>query len=84
MDAQSYLITEITPSSQEKILSSFCVYSLIFRSYGTQVLQEFLSHKKDADILHDCITDTDLQFEDFKVMVEDLRSSNEGSQTSWR
>ncbi|KAI6686460.1 hypothetical protein NL676_032373 [Syzygium grande] len=49
-----------------------------------KVLQEFLSHKKDADILHDCITDTDLQFEDFKVMVEDLRSSNEGSQTSWR
>ncbi|XP_030449492.1 transcription factor MYB88-like isoform X3 [Syzygium oleosum] len=49
-----------------------------------KVLQEFLSHKKDAEILHDCITDTDLQFEDFKVMVEDLRSSNEGSQTSWR
>ncbi|XP_030512268.1 transcription factor MYB124 isoform X1 [Rhodamnia argentea] len=49
-----------------------------------KVLQEFLSHKKDADVLQDCVTDTDLQFEDFKVMVEDIRSSNEESQTSWR
>jgi myb proto-oncogene protein len=49
-----------------------------------KVLQDFLNQGKDSDILGYKITEMDFQIEDFKDLIEDLRSSNEGSQSSWR
>ncbi|KAE8719778.1 UDP-galactose/UDP-glucose transporter 3-like [Hibiscus syriacus] len=49
-----------------------------------KVLQDFLNQSKENDTLRYTISDIDFQIEDFKDLLEDLRSSNEGSQTSWR
>ncbi|KAM7250556.1 hypothetical protein ACFE04_022439 [Oxalis oulophora] len=49
-----------------------------------KVLKEFLNRGKENDILSYTMPDFDLQFEEFKGLVEDLRSSTEGSQPSWR
>ena len=47
-----------------------------------QILQNFLSRTKENDIPKYVTSDIDLQVEDTKGSVEDLRSSNDGSQ--WR
>ncbi|KAI4328406.1 hypothetical protein L6164_020763 [Bauhinia variegata] len=47
-----------------------------------KVLQEFLNRNKESDIFKYKIPD--LQIVDLKDMVEDLKSSNEGSQPCWR
>ena len=52
--------------------------------YFMQVLQDFLNQSKESDILRYKISDFDFQFEDFKDLLDDLRSSNEGSRPSWR
>ncbi|XP_039040559.1 transcription factor MYB88-like isoform X2 [Hibiscus syriacus] len=49
-----------------------------------KVLQDFLNQSKENDTLRYTISDIDFQIEDFKDLLEDLRSSNEGSQPSWR
>ncbi|XP_031271015.1 transcription factor MYB124-like isoform X1 [Pistacia vera] len=49
-----------------------------------KVLQDFLNRSKENDILRYTISDIDFQFEDFKDLIEDLRSSNEESHPSWR
>ncbi|XVF43085.1 hypothetical protein PTKIN_Ptkin02bG0012100 [Pterospermum kingtungense] len=49
-----------------------------------KVLQDFLNQSKENDTLRFTISDIDFQLEDFKDLIEDLRSSNEGSRPSWR
>ncbi|KHG16275.1 Myb-related B [Gossypium arboreum] len=49
-----------------------------------KVLQDFLNQSKENDTFRYTISDIDFQIEDFKDLLEDLRSSNEGSQQSWR
>ena len=58
--------------------------SLIFTKYNFQALQDFLNQSKEWDILNYRFPDIDLQLEDFKDLVDDLRCCNEGSQQSWR
>ncbi|KAI3452820.1 hypothetical protein Pfo_009483 [Paulownia fortunei] len=49
------------------------------------VLQDFLKQNKESDDLPTIRnSDTDFQLEKFKELVEDLRSCNEGSRSSWR
>ncbi|KAF2302401.1 hypothetical protein GH714_036197 [Hevea brasiliensis] len=48
-----------------------------------KVLQDFLSQKEN-DTLRYRFADTDFQPKDFKDLIEDLRSSNDGSRPSWR
>lgn len=47
-----------------------------------QILQDFLRRSKENDIPKYATPDIDFQVEDIKGLVEDLRSSNDGSQ--WR
>ncbi|XP_038892946.1 transcription factor MYB124 isoform X2 [Benincasa hispida] len=47
-----------------------------------KILQDFLSRSKENDMPKNVTPDMDLQMEDTKGSVEDLRSSNDGSQ--WR
>ncbi|XWS34063.1 hypothetical protein CRYUN_Cryun21dG0007100 [Craigia yunnanensis] len=49
-----------------------------------KVLQEFLNQSKENDLFRYTISDIDFQLEDFKDLLEDLRSSNEESRPSWR
>ncbi|GMJ04717.1 myb domain protein 88 [Hibiscus trionum] len=49
-----------------------------------KIFQDFLNQSKENDILRYTMSDIDLQLEDFKDLLEDLRSSNEASQPSWR
>nr|QIG55701.1 MYB transcription factor [Paeonia suffruticosa] len=49
-----------------------------------KVVHDFLNRTKESDTLKYEIPDMDFQNKDFKNLVEDLRSSNEGSQSSWR
>ncbi|EOA23904.1 hypothetical protein CARUB_v10017119mg [Capsella rubella] len=49
-----------------------------------KVLQDYLNKSKENDLFRYGIPDIDFQLEEFKDLVEDLRSSNEDSQTSWR
>ncbi|KAK8508161.1 hypothetical protein V6N13_055614 [Hibiscus sabdariffa] len=49
-----------------------------------KILQDFLNQSKENDILRCTMSDIDLQLEDFKELLEDLRSSNEASRPSWR
>jgi len=49
-----------------------------------QVLQDFFNKSKENDIFRYGLPDIDFQLEEFKDLVEDLRSSNEDSQASWR
>ncbi|XP_059655893.1 transcription factor MYB124 isoform X2 [Cornus florida] len=49
-----------------------------------KILQDFLNQTKGSDLLRFGLSDMDSQFENFKYLVEDLRSSNEGSQSSCR
>ncbi|XP_015575305.1 transcription factor MYB124 isoform X1 [Ricinus communis] len=49
-----------------------------------KVLQDFLNRSKENDILGYRISDIDFQLEDFKDLIEDLRSSYDGSRPSWR
>lgn len=46
-----------------------------------KVLQDFLSQNKEGDMYN--IAD-DFQLEDFKDLLEDLRSTNKATQSSWR
>ncbi|KAL0296918.1 UNVERIFIED_CONTAM: Transcription factor [Sesamum radiatum] len=48
------------------------------------VLQDFLKQNNENDLLTTRNSDTDFQLEKFKKLVEDLRSSNQGSRSSWR
>ncbi|KAL3824152.1 hypothetical protein ACJIZ3_020181 [Penstemon smallii] len=48
------------------------------------VLRDFLKENKESDQLTLKNPDDDFQFEKFKELVEDLRSTNEGSKPSWR
>ncbi|XP_050237959.1 transcription factor MYB124 isoform X2 [Mercurialis annua] len=49
-----------------------------------KVLQDFLNQSKENDVLGFKISDIDFQLEDFKDLIEDLRSSCDGSRPSWR
>lgn len=60
------------------------IFSDIHQMYNFQVLQDFLNRSKESDILNYRIPDIDLHLEDIKDLVEDLRSSDEESQPSWR
>ncbi|KAL0408676.1 UNVERIFIED_CONTAM: Transcription factor [Sesamum radiatum] len=48
------------------------------------VLHDFLKQNNENDLLTTRNSDTDFQLEKFKELVEDLRSSNQGSRSSWR
>ncbi|KAK6116462.1 hypothetical protein DH2020_049755 [Rehmannia glutinosa] len=48
------------------------------------VLQDYLKQNKESDLPTIENSDTDFQLEKFKELVEDLRSCNEGSRSSWR
>ncbi|XP_059648875.1 transcription factor MYB124-like isoform X2 [Cornus florida] len=49
-----------------------------------KVLQNFLNQTKGSDVLCCELSEMNFQLEKYKDFVEDLRSSNEGSQSSWR
>ncbi|XP_062111660.1 transcription factor MYB124 isoform X2 [Humulus lupulus] len=49
-----------------------------------KVLQDFLNQSKESDILRYKLSDFDFQLEDFKDLLDDLKSGNEGSRPSWR
>ncbi|KAM7468560.1 hypothetical protein LguiB_016122 [Lonicera macranthoides] len=49
-----------------------------------KVLQDFLTKTKERDMLRFKISDMDFHLENFKDWMEDVRSSNDGSQPSWR
>ncbi|KFK43680.1 hypothetical protein AALP_AA1G159200 [Arabis alpina] len=49
-----------------------------------KVLQDFLNKGKENDLFRYGIPDIDFQLEEFKDLVEDLRSSYEDNQQSWR
>ncbi|CAH2045702.1 unnamed protein product, partial [Thlaspi arvense] len=49
-----------------------------------KVLQDFLNKSKENDIFRYGIPEMDFQLEEFKDLIEELRSSNEDSQASWR
>ncbi|CAH2037745.1 unnamed protein product [Thlaspi arvense] len=49
-----------------------------------KVLQDFLNKGKENDFFKYGIPDIDFQLEEFKDLVEDLRSSYEDNQPSWR
>lgn len=49
-----------------------------------KILQDFLNQTKESDTLRGDSPDMDFQLEAFKDLIEDLRSSNEGSHPSWR
>ncbi|KAL7260960.1 hypothetical protein ACSBR1_006597 [Camellia fascicularis] len=49
-----------------------------------KVLQDFLNQNRGSDMLGISISDMDFQFENFKDLVEDLRSSSEASHPFWR
>ncbi|GLU17114.1 hypothetical protein SLE2022_335080 [Rubroshorea leprosula] len=49
-----------------------------------KVLQGFLNQSKENDIVGFKVSDIDFHLEDFKELIEDLRSSNEGSHPSLR
>ncbi|CAL5419197.1 unnamed protein product [Camellia sinensis] len=49
-----------------------------------KVLQDFLNQNRGSDMLSISISDMDFQLENFKDLVEDLRSSSEGSHPSCR
>lgn len=66
-----------------KVLNHRC--SLILHQIcGIQVLQEFLNQNKGSDMLGIKLSDMDFQFENFKDLVEDLRSGSHCNQPSWR
>ncbi|XP_020547095.1 transcription factor MYB88-like isoform X2 [Sesamum indicum] len=48
------------------------------------VLQDFLKQNNENDLLTTRNSDSDFQLEKFKELVEDLRSSNQGSRSCWR
>ncbi|KAK6133682.1 hypothetical protein DH2020_032592 [Rehmannia glutinosa] len=48
------------------------------------VLQDYLKQNKESDLPTIENSDTDFQLEKFKELVEDLKSCNEGSRSSWR
>ncbi|CAH8266554.1 unnamed protein product [Arabidopsis lyrata] len=49
-----------------------------------KVLQDFLNKSKENDLFRYGIPDIDFQLDEFKDLDEDLRISNEDSQSSWR
>ncbi|CAA7043841.1 unnamed protein product [Microthlaspi erraticum] len=49
-----------------------------------KVLQDFLNKSKENDLFRYGLPDIDFQLDEFKDLVEDLKSSNDDSQTSWR
>uniref|UniRef100_A0A1J3GNS1 Myb-related protein B n=2 Tax=Noccaea caerulescens TaxID=107243 RepID=A0A1J3GNS1_NOCCA len=49
-----------------------------------KVLQDFLNKGKESDLLRYGIPDMDFQLEEFKDLIEDLRSGYEDNQPSWR
>ncbi|CAF2090634.1 unnamed protein product [Brassica rapa] len=49
-----------------------------------KALQDFFNKSKENDLFRYGLPDIDFQLEEFKDLVEDLRSSNEDSQASWR
>ncbi|VVA91296.1 unnamed protein product [Arabis nemorensis] len=49
-----------------------------------KVLQDFLNKGKETDLFRYGIPDIDFQLEEFKDLVEDLRSGYEDNQLSWR
>ncbi|KAL0737473.1 hypothetical protein Bca4012_013683 [Brassica carinata] len=49
-----------------------------------KVLQDFFNKSKENDLFRYGLPDIDFQLEEFKDLVEDLRSSHEDSQASWR
>ncbi|CAN1349067.1 hypothetical protein LINPERPRIM_LOCUS41692 [Linum perenne] len=51
---------------------------------GMQVLQDYLKKGNEDEIPSYAISDLDFQLEDFKDLIEDLRSSSDGSHISWR
>lgn len=52
--------------------------------HAWKVLQDFLNHTKENDLVRFKLSDIDFQLENFKDLLEDLRSSNEDGQHSWR
>ncbi|KAI3733612.1 hypothetical protein L6452_13058 [Arctium lappa] len=49
-----------------------------------KVVQNFLKHTKESDELGFNISDMGFRLENFKDLVEDIRSCNDGSQQYWR
>ncbi|KAK9276895.1 hypothetical protein L1049_006432 [Liquidambar formosana] len=49
-----------------------------------KVLQDFLNRTKEGDLLKYKIPEMDFQLESFRDLIEDLRSSDDGSRPSWR
>ncbi|CAI0627773.1 unnamed protein product [Linum tenue] len=49
-----------------------------------QILQDFLKRNKGDEIPSYTISDIDIQLEDFKDLIEELRNSSDGSHPSWR
>lgn len=52
--------------------------------YNIQTLQDFLNQSKEGDVIRVRVLDMDYQLENSTPLAEDLRSSREGSQPSWR
>ncbi|CAI0387611.1 unnamed protein product [Linum tenue] len=52
--------------------------------HAWKVLQDFLKKSKGDEIPNYTIFDIDIQLEDFKDLIAELRSSSDGSHPSWR
>ncbi|CAN1187861.1 Transcription factor MYB88 [Linum perenne] len=52
--------------------------------HAWKVLQNFLKSGKGDEVTSYTLPDTDFELEDFKDLMEDLRSSSDGSHSSWR
>ncbi|CAN1349066.1 Transcription factor MYB124 [Linum perenne] len=52
--------------------------------HAWKVLQDYLKKGNEDEIPSYAISDLDFQLEDFKDLIEDLRSSSDGSHISWR
>ncbi|CAI0627778.1 unnamed protein product [Linum tenue] len=52
--------------------------------HAWKILQDFLKRNKGDEIPSYTISDIDIQLEDFKDLIEELRNSSDGSHPSWR
>ena len=79
------LTGNITTPLQDSLVSfQVTELLLLLLFYMVQVLQDFFNKSKENDLFRYGLPDIDFQLEEFKDLVDDLRSSNEDSQASWR
>nr|AAT39952.2 Myb-like DNA-binding protein, putative [Solanum demissum] len=82
--------TENTDQSLEsawkfkKLVCTECAETLMEKCEFVQILQDFLQQTKDGDTLKFQLPEMNFEPDDYKNLIADSRSSNEGSRPSWR